>query len=118
MGLAHLKGLTSLSRLSLVNTSVSDAGLVHLSALSEFCELELGPGPRSVPRRRQNWRRVRRRIWGLSSNGYWRRPRGQTRLMANFWASSSTFPGHSRGESAGVRLGRGSAGSARSAGSR
>ena len=37
----HLKGLTSLFGISLMNTQVSDAGLVHLKGLTDLRYLDL-----------------------------------------------------------------------------
>ena len=40
-GLAHIKGLTRLQRLWLVNAPVTDAGLAHLKGLAQLRELEI-----------------------------------------------------------------------------
>lgn len=40
-GLEHLKGLTGLVQLSLINTEITDRGLEHLKGLSELQTLDL-----------------------------------------------------------------------------
>ena len=40
-GLVHLKGLTKLQSLSLISTKVTDAGLVHLKGLTKLQSLNL-----------------------------------------------------------------------------
>ncbi len=40
-GLVHLKGLTNLERLFLTNTKITDAGLVHLKGLTKLERLDL-----------------------------------------------------------------------------
>ena len=42
VGMAHLKGITTLERLSLWRTKVTDAGLIHLKGLAKLEELDLG----------------------------------------------------------------------------